>query len=66
MVRHSLLIAAVLATAATALAAPHPAIDQPRFTSSNITVIEKNGAFPALGPLVVEQCAVEDCSDVQP
>ncbi len=29
------------------------------------TVIEKNSPFPVLGPIVVEQCALEDCSEVQ-
>jgi hypothetical protein len=31
----------------------------------NITVIEKNQIFPVLGPITVEDCAVEDCSDTQ-
>ena len=31
--------------------------------STNVTVIEKNQAFPLIGPLVVERCQVEDCSD---
>jgi hypothetical protein len=33
--------------------------------NGNVTVIEKNQAFPVYGPLVVEQCAVENCSDVE-
>jgi hypothetical protein len=31
---------------------------------SNVTVIEKNQAFPILGPITVEVCQVEDCSEV--
>jgi hypothetical protein len=29
----------------------------------NFTVIEKNQAYPVLGPLRVTRCRVEDCSD---
>ena len=34
------------------------------FTGSNVTVIEKNQAFPVFGPLVVVPCQTEDCSEV--
>ncbi len=30
---------------------------------SNVTVIQKNQAFPVLGPIVVEACQYEDCSE---
>ncbi|MEI7599522.1 MAG: hypothetical protein WCJ41_09380 [Aestuariivirga sp.] len=30
----------------------------------NQTVIEKNSPFPVLGPLVVTECKLDDCSDV--
>ena len=30
---------------------------------SNVTVIEKNQAFPVLGKLVVTPCQTEDCSE---
>lgn len=30
---------------------------------SNVTVIEKNQAYPVLGPIVVEACQIEDCSE---
>ena len=33
--------------------------------AANLTVVEKNSAFPVLGPITVEDCALEDCSDVQ-
>lgn len=59
MIRYTLFVLTVLATAATALAAgsvsPAP--------SDNMTVIAKNGAYPILGELIVVPCAVEDCSD---
>jgi hypothetical protein len=33
--------------------------------AKNVTVIEMNQAFPVYGPIVVEQCAVENCSEVE-
>ena len=32
--------------------------------TANMTVIEKNQAFPVLGPITVEPCQIEDCSEV--
>jgi len=64
MARYLLLIALATATAATALAAIDPA-SQVEFDHANVTVIEKNQAFPQFGPLTFENCAVEDCSDVK-
>lgn len=66
MIRYTLFVIAVLGTAATAIASANP--DAPPATSlprTNVTIIEKNDVFPILGPIVVEECAVEDCSDVQ-
>ncbi|MFN0192538.1 MAG: hypothetical protein ACKVP5_11285 [Aestuariivirga sp.] len=64
MLRYSLFIAAVLGSAATAIAAIAPVTDE--ITSAkNVTIIEKNQAFPVFGPIIVEQCATEDCSEVQ-
>ena len=63
MIRYTLFIAAVLGTAATALAAVQAAPDAPRISTARMTVIEKNDLFPLLGPIVVEECAVEDCSE---
>ncbi len=65
MFRHAFFILAVIATAATAIAAVQPATKSPASRSASVTVIHKNGAFPVLGPIIVEQCAKEDCSDVQ-
>ncbi len=33
--------------------------------AASTTVIEKNSPFPVLGPIMVEECALEDCSDLQ-
>jgi hypothetical protein len=61
MTRYALFLVLVVGSAATAIAAISPGPQpQPR----NITVIEKNQAFPVYGPIVVEPCAKEDCSDV--
>jgi hypothetical protein len=64
MIRYTLFAMAIIGTAATAIAAVAPeqtALQQ----DQNVTVIEKNDVFPILGPITVEECAVEDCSDVQ-
>jgi formylmethanofuran dehydrogenase subunit A len=65
MIRYSFFVLTVMATAATAIAAVHPAGIEAASTGRNVTVIEKNSPFPVVGPIVVEECAVEDCSDVQ-
>lgn len=65
MVRYTFLILAVIGTAATAIASVQPATKSAAIRSANVTVVQKNGAFPVLGPIVVEQCIKEDCSDVQ-
>lgn len=64
MIRYSMFAIAVLATAATAVAAVAPSREDTLRDPANITIIEKNEIFPILGPVIVEQCAVEDCSDV--
>ena len=60
MIRYSTFVLAILGSAATAIAALAPASVE--VSSRNMTVIEKNQAFPQFGPLVVEPCEVEDCS----
>jgi hypothetical protein len=62
MTRYSLFVLAVLGSAATAIAAIAPA-DRVSLAPTNVTVIEKNQAFPVIGILQVEECGVEDCSD---
>jgi len=61
MLKYTLLVLAVAGSTATAIAsiAPHTAAFQP----ANVTVVEKNQAFPQFGPLIIEECAVEDCSE---
>ena len=61
MIRYSTFVLAILgSTAIAAIAALAPA--EAVVANRNITVIEKNQAFPQVGPLVVETCDVEDCS----
>lgn len=63
MIRNTLIALGLIATAATALAASAPFEAAPTPALQNVTVIAKNEAFPVLGPLTVETCAKEDCSD---
>ena len=67
MIRYTLIGLAILGTAATAIASVAPKAPEQLHLSEqhNVTVIEKNDVFPILGPITVEECAVEDCSDVQ-
>jgi hypothetical protein len=65
MIRYTFFAIAILGTAATAIAAVQPAAIEPSPGPSRETVIEKTSPFPVLGPILVEQCAMEDCSDVQ-
>ncbi len=65
MMRYTIFLLIALGSAASAIAAIAPAH---RTTldahSANVTVVEKNSPFPVMGPVVVEPCATEDCSDV--
>lgn len=62
MIRYTLFALAVAGSAATAWASITPA-SIVIATAHNVTVIEKNQFWPMEGKLVVEKCAVEDCSD---
>lgn len=65
MIRYTIFVLTTLATAAAAIAAIAPAHEQTDPMAENVTVIEKNQAFPVYGPIVVEPCATQDCSEVQ-
>jgi hypothetical protein len=66
MTRYTLFALIVMGSAATAIAAIVPdraiTLDQ---HSQNVTVIEKNQAWPQIGPLTVEECRNEDCSGTE-
>jgi hypothetical protein len=64
MIRNAVFFAIVLGSAATALAAVAPTAHDIDVIGANVSVIQKNEVFPILGPIVVESCAVEDCSDL--
>lgn len=64
MIRYTLFLLAIAGTAAAAIAASQPGSADLQINRNKVTVIDKNEVFPVLGPLVVEPCAVEDCSDV--
>jgi hypothetical protein len=63
MIRYSIIVLAIIGTAATAIAAITPNHDTFETPSTNVTVIEKNQAFPQVGPIYVEDCEHEDCSE---
>ena len=65
MIRYTLFVLTVIGSAATAIASIAPNHDMPVAGSKNVTFIEMNQAFPVYGPIVVEQCAVENCSDTE-
>ena len=54
-----------IAGVAAAVEASAARSDQLIHQANNVTIVEKNSPFPVLGPIVVEECAVEDCSEVQ-
>lgn len=62
MMKYTLLVLAVVGSAATAIASIAPRTTE-AFHPANVTVIAKNQAFPHFGPLIIEECAVEDCSE---
>lgn len=62
MTRYTLFVLTVLASAATAIAAIAPQHGNFDGGNVNLTIVEKNQAFPLVGPLVVEDCVTDDCS----
>lgn len=63
MKRTTICLLIALASAASAVAAVAPGErTELEPASSNETVIEKNQAFPLVGPLTVEECLNDDCT----
>lgn len=66
MKRASYILLAALFTAASAWAAVSPtertAIEP---AGANVTVVEKNQAFPLVGPFIVEECLNDDCTQTR-
>ena len=68
MVRYAFILLGAIgaAAAASALASAHSGSMSAEIrVAAHETVIEKNSPFPVLGPLVVQECVKDDCSDVQ-
>lgn len=62
MIKYTIFLAVVFGSSVAAYAAIAPETAyQP--DSRTVTVIHKNEVWPVVGPLAVETCAVEDCSD---
>jgi hypothetical protein len=62
MTRYTAFLLIALGTAATALAAVNPEQRTEReVPGPNVTVIEKNQAFPLMGPFEVEECLDAEC-----
>ena len=63
MKRTTLYLLIALASAASALASVSPKdATEIAPTPGHETVIEKNQAFPLVGPLTVQECLNEDCT----
>jgi len=67
MIRYALVLLGAIGTFAAAAAfqdapAGTPAADTRPVL--NQTIIQKNSAFPVLGPVVFTPCQADDCSDV--
>jgi hypothetical protein len=66
MKRYTLFVLIVIGSAASAIAAIAP--DQRTSAAAdtrNVTVIEKNQAFPLVGPVVFEDCLNDDCTETR-
>lgn len=64
MIRYAFALTLALGAVAGVAAAVEASAARTLYDTTNQTVIEKNSPFPVLGPIVVEECAIEDCSDL--
>ena len=67
MIRYAIILIAAMGSIAGFAAfqestAGTPVADQR--PAANQTIVEKNSPFPVIGPLVVTECKLDDCSDV--
>ena len=60
MIRYAIILIAAMGTVAGVAALQ----DAPAAAETDQTVVEKNSPFPVVGPLVVTECKLDDCSDV--
>ena len=61
MIKYTIFLAVILGTSVAAYAAIAPEV--PASKPGNVTVIFKNQSWQTGGPIIVEHCALEDCSD---
>jgi hypothetical protein len=64
MIRYAFALTLALGAIAGVAAAVEASAARTLHEAMTQTVIEKNSPFPVLGPIVVEECAVEDCSEL--
>jgi hypothetical protein len=67
MIRYALVLIGAMGTFAAAAAFQDAPAGTPAADATpvlNQTVIEKNSAYPVLGPVAWVQCQTDDCSDV--
>lgn len=58
-----ILLAVVLASATAAVAAISPGQPMELLSVPGVTITNDNLASPSIGPLTIEDCKVEDCSE---
>jgi hypothetical protein len=63
MIRYAILVLAISGSAATAFTNISPAPAGMAPSHKNISVFYRNNIEPKSFPLILEQCAKEDCSD---
>jgi hypothetical protein len=62
MTRYTFLVLIALGSTVTAFAAVTPGELAVDTSARNVTIIEKNQAFPMFAPLIFEDCVTDDCS----
>ena len=65
MIRYAFALTLALGTIAGVAAAVEASSARTVHQATHETIVEKNSPFPVLGPIIIEECAVEDCSELQ-
>jgi hypothetical protein len=60
MIRYTLFVLTILGSAATAIASIAP-VDHSN--PNNVTIVSRNDIYPVIDGVIVEKCALENCSD---
>ena len=64
MIRYAFALTIAFGAVAGVAAAVEASAAKSLYASTNQTAVEKNSPFPVIGPLVVEECVKDDCSDL--